>query len=79
MSDEKKGMIGPLSLRHAAEAAGLGKMGLNRLFIDFELGARVRLGGGVTDAELEPDPPATESSCDNCMECVEACPAARRR
>ena len=74
MSAEKKGMIGPLSLRHAAEAAGLGKMGLNRLFIDSELGARVRLGGVVTDAELEPDPTATDSLCDDCMECVEACP-----
>ena len=76
MSDEKKGMIGPVSLRHAAEAAGLGKMGLNRLFISSEIGARVRLGGVVTDAELEPDPLVAESPCDDCMVCVEACPVA---
>ncbi len=74
MSDEKKGMIGPVSLRHAAEAAGMGTMGLNRLFISSDLGARVRLGGLVTDAELEPDPLVSESPCDDCMLCVEACP-----
>ena len=74
MSDEKKGLIGPVSLRHAAEAAGLGKMGLNRLFISSDLGARVRLGGLVTDAELTPDPLVSESICDDCMECVSACP-----
>jgi len=74
MSDEKKGMIGPVSLRHAAEAAGLGHMGLNRLFISTDLGARVRLGGLVTDAELEPDPPVAELLCDDCMQCVEVCP-----
>ena len=54
MSRDTKGLIGPVSLRHAAEAAGLGKLGLNRLFISSELGARVRLGGVVTDAELAP-------------------------
>jgi epoxyqueuosine reductase QueG len=74
MSNEKKGLIGPVSLRHAAEAAGLGKMGLNRLFISSDLGARVRLGGLVTDAELTPDPLVSESPCDDCMECVTACP-----
>ena len=74
MSKEKKGLIGPVSLRHAAEAAGLGKLGLNRLHISSKLGARVRLGGVVTDAELAPDPVLAESPCDGCMECVEACP-----
>ncbi len=74
MNDETKGMIGPVSLRHAAEASGMGKMGLNRLFISSELGARVRLGGVVTDVELEPGPPVSESPCDDCMACVEACP-----
>lgn len=74
MTNEKKGLIGPVSLRHAAEAAGLGRLGLNRLFISSEVGARVRLGGLVTDAELEPDPLVSDSPCDDCMECVSACP-----
>ncbi len=76
MSDEKKGLIGPVSLRHAAEAAGMGRMGLNRLFISSDAGARVRLGGVVTDAEIEADPPVSELLCDDCMQCVEACPVA---
>jgi epoxyqueuosine reductase QueG len=74
MSDKKKGLIGPVSLRHAAEAAGMGSVGLNRLFISSEVGARVRLGGLVTDVELEPDPLVSESPCDECLLCVEACP-----
>lgn len=74
MSSKTKGLIGPVSLRHAAEAAGLGKLGLNRLFISSDLGARVRLGGVVTDAGLAPDSLVSESPCDDCMECVRACP-----
>jgi len=74
MSEKTKGMIGPVFLRHAAEAAGMGKLGLNRLFISDDLGARVRLGAVVTDADLTPDPLTSESPCDNCMECVTACP-----
>lgn len=75
MSRETRGVVGPVSLRHAAEAAGLGKLGLNRLFISSEFGARVRLGGVVTDADFTPDPPASESPCDGCGKCVRACPA----
>ncbi|RJP66788.1 MAG: epoxyqueuosine reductase [Candidatus Abyssobacteria bacterium SURF_17] len=74
MSKETKGLMGPVSLRHAAEAAGLGKLGLNRLLINPQFGARLRLGGLVTDAKLAPDPILSESLCDNCMECVKACP-----
>ncbi len=74
MSNATKGLIGPVSLRHAAEAAGLGKLGLNRLLISPQFGARLRLGGLVTDAMIAPDEPLAESPCDNCMECVRACP-----
>ncbi len=74
MSHETKGLIGPVSLRHAAEAAGLGKLGLNRLLISPEFGSRLRLGGVVTNADLAPDDVLSESPCDNCMECVAACP-----
>jgi epoxyqueuosine reductase QueG len=74
MSRETKGLIGPVSLRHAAEAAGLGKLGLNRLLISPRFGARLRLGGVVTDAPLQPDNPLADSPCDNCMACVQACP-----
>jgi epoxyqueuosine reductase QueG len=74
MSHATKGLIGPVSLRHAAEAAGLGKLGPNRLLIHPKFGARLRLAGVVTDAELAPDPLLNESPCDGCMECVRACP-----
>jgi ferredoxin len=74
MSNKTKGLIGPVSLRHAAEAAGLGKLGPNRLLIHPKFGARLRLAGLVTDAELAPDPLLKESPCNGCMECVKACP-----
>ncbi len=74
MSSKTKGLMGPVSLRHAGEAAGLGKLGPNRLLIHPEYGARLRLGGLVTDAELAPDPLLSQSPCDGCMECVRACP-----
>lgn len=74
MSRETKGLLGPVSLRHAAEAAGLGKLGPNRLLIHPKFGARLRLAGLVTDADLSPDPLLSESPCDGCMECLKACP-----
>lgn len=74
MSDRTKGLLGPVSLRHAAEAGGLGKLGPNRLLIHPKFGARLRLAGVVTDADLVADPPLESSPCDDCMECVKACP-----
>ena len=63
------------SHRQAAIAASLGVKGLNNLLITPEFGPRVRLGGLLTTAEIEPDrrelPP---DLCNKCLKCVRSCP-----
>nr|MDO8076024.1 hypothetical protein [Candidatus Freyarchaeota archaeon] len=77
MSRETLGLRGEVSLKHAAQCAGLGEIGLNRLLITPEYGPRVRLGALITNAELTPDEPFTEKLCqrEKCAACVKACPA----
>jgi epoxyqueuosine reductase QueG len=74
LSLEAKGFAGDVSLRHCAHAAGLGRFGKNNLILTPELGPRVRLGGVVTDAELEPDAPLKGDVCADCQACIKACP-----
>ncbi|MFX0207333.1 MAG: 4Fe-4S binding protein [Candidatus Hodarchaeota archaeon] len=74
MSWETRGMIADVSLRHAAEEAGLGRIGLNRLLITKKFGPRVRITGVITDAPLNPDKKLDEEICDNCGLCINACP-----
>lgn len=68
-------MRGDICLRHAAEAAGLGQIPISGVFMTPKYGPRVRIGVCLTTAELEPDPLITEELCDNCLNCVKACPA----
>jgi len=75
MSKETQGLIGDISLRHAAVEAGLGEIGLNRLLLTKRFGPRIRLGAVLTTAYLKPDQRFVEKICDNCGECVRACPA----
>ena len=75
MSEETQGLIGDISLRHAAVEAGLGEIGLNRLLLTKRFGPRIRIGAVLTTAPLKPDRKLTEKICDNCGECVRACPA----
>lgn len=72
---ETMGLVGEVSLRHAAVAAGLGTFGRHNLVIHPRLGARVLFMGVLTDLILEPDEVVTESRCNNCDICVEECPA----
>ncbi|MGQ9720439.1 MAG: hypothetical protein ACUVXA_03860 [Candidatus Jordarchaeum sp.] len=74
--DEGSGLIGEVSLRHAAQCAGLGEIGLNRLLITPEYGPRVRIGALITNANLIPDEPFNEKLCmrEDCAICVEDCP-----
>lgn len=62
-----------VSLKHAAQAAGLGTIGRHSLLITPEFGSMVWLGAVLTDAELEPNP-LLEPVCTNCDLCVNACP-----
>ncbi len=75
MSKETKGLIGDISLRHAAVEGGLGEIGLNRLLLTKRYGPRIRLGAVLTTAPLKSNQRFTEKICDNCGECVKACPA----
>jgi len=74
MTLETKGFVGAVSLRHVAQAAGLGVLGKNNLLLTPHLGPRVRLGAVVTTAHLEPDKPSRHDLCGDCDACVAACP-----
>jgi len=74
MTSESKGLVGVVSLRHVAQAAGLGVLGRNNLLITPHRGPRVRLGAVVTTASLDPDEPISLDLCTDCDACVAACP-----
>ena len=62
----------------AAEAAGLGSIGLHGLLVTRECGPRVRLAAVTTDLPLEVEPPAKfniRKFCRTCGRCAESCPA----
>ena len=66
---------GLISLRVVGCAAGLGELGLSKLFLTPQFGPRQRIFALLTDAVLEPDPLLPEGSvCDNCGQCAKACP-----
>ena len=62
------------SHKHAAVAAGLGRLGLSSLFVHPKYGAAVYMSSVLTEAPLEPDPMLEEDSCHHCNLCVEICP-----
>ncbi|MHA1266825.1 MAG: 4Fe-4S double cluster binding domain-containing protein [Candidatus Helarchaeota archaeon] len=66
---------GVLSLKHAAVAAGLGKIAPNGLFIHPKFGTLIRLSGVITTAPLTPDPRFEGEICKKCNLCIENCPA----
>ena len=70
---EPRGLV---SLKHAAVAAGLGKMGKNTLLIHPREGNILRLGGLVTTLDLPADGPGDfPNLCPpGCRKCLEACP-----
>jgi len=73
--DGRKEQFGHISLKHAAEIAGLGVIGKNYLLTNPQYGNLLWLSAILTDAELMPDEKAEFTMCDNCNKCVEACPA----
>ena len=74
-SVNSKGYNGPISLKHAAELAGLGIISRNYLLTNPEYGNLLFFSAVLTDADLIPDKKAEYSVCDNCNKCVEICPA----
>jgi epoxyqueuosine reductase len=65
---------GILSLKHAAELAGLGSIGKNTLLINSKYGNRLWLGGAITNADLEPDPISENLCPPQCRICIDSCP-----
>ena len=63
------------SYKHAAQAAGLGKIGWNSLLIAPGSGPRIRLSACLTEAELDPTHPVELNlRCEDCGMCLENCP-----
>ena len=73
--DGRKEQFGYISLKHAAEIAGLGFIGKNYLLTNPQYGNLLWFSAVLTDAELTPDEKTQSDMCDNCNKCVEACPA----
>jgi NAD-dependent dihydropyrimidine dehydrogenase PreA subunit len=64
-----------ISYKRAAEAAGLGRMGIHRNLIHPTYGSFVLLGGVLIAAEVdEPAQPIDFNPCLECKLCVAACP-----
>jgi len=70
----KKEHFGNISLKHAAEIAGLGVIGKNYLLTNQKYGNLLWLSAVLTDAELTPDEKIQSDICGNCNICVRACP-----
>ena len=66
---------GHISLKHAAELAGIGIIGRNYLLTNKEFGNLLWLSAVLTDADLVPDKKAQYTICDNCNKCVQMCPS----
>jgi epoxyqueuosine reductase QueG len=74
VGDGKKQQFGFISLKHAAELAGLGVITRNYLLTSPEYGNFLWLSAVLTDAELTPDGKLQVDICGNCNKCVESCP-----
>lgn len=74
MGPEVMGLVGDVSLRHAAVAAGLGVFGRHNLVIHPKFGTRIIFTAILTELPLESDPPIQSELCTQCGLCVESCP-----
>ncbi len=70
-----KEQFGYISLKHAAQFAGLGVITRNYLLTNPEYGNRLWLSAVLTDAELEADKKLSLDYCKDCDICVKACPS----
>jgi epoxyqueuosine reductase QueG len=71
----RKESIGPISLKHAAELAGLGVIGRNYLLTNPQYGNLLWFNAVITDAYLIPDKRMQFDFCNDCNICAEACPS----
>ncbi len=73
--EDEESAAGRISLRHAAQLAGLGRIGRSALLLTPEFGPRVQLGAILTDAELPGSEALQHNPCNACDLCIEHCPA----
>jgi len=71
----RKVQFGHISLKHAAELAGIGLITRNYLLTNLEYGNLLWLSAVLTDAKLIPDEKLEYDFCKDCNKCVEACPS----
>jgi len=72
---DRRSLHAIISYKHAAEAAGLGRIGMSSLLITEKCGPRQRLAICLTEAVLEPTPMLKDHVCRYCNVCVVKCPA----
>ena len=65
---------GHISLKHAAELAGLGLITKNYLLTNPQYGNMLWLSAVLTDANLTPDKKLKSNICKSCGKCVKECP-----
>lgn len=70
MNSPGMGLIGDVSLRHAAVAAGLGVFGRHNLVINPEFGSRRIDTALLTELPLTSDPPVAADLCTDCGICI---------
>jgi len=63
-----------IDFAQSAVICGMGSLGYRGNVLTPEFGPFQRLGFIITDAPLEPDEVLSQSLCDQCGECVDACP-----
>ncbi|MBT3286591.1 MAG: hypothetical protein HN904_29550 [Victivallales bacterium] len=73
--DQPWGPDGMVSLRVIGCAAGLGELGMSKVFLTPQFGPRQRVFAVFTDAVLEPTPLLQEHVCDGCGACARECEA----
>jgi NAD-dependent dihydropyrimidine dehydrogenase PreA subunit len=64
------------SHKHAAVAAGLGRLGLSSNFVHTKYAGAVHIASVITEAELDPDPMLADEDnpCHECKSCITICP-----
>lgn len=67
-------LLSILPYKTIATKSGLGWIGRSALFVTPEYGSAVVLGAILTDMPLEFGTPITDSQCDDCTNCQDACP-----
>lgn len=67
-------LLSKLPYKTLATTSGLGWVGRSALFVCEEYGSAVALSGILTDMPLDVGQPITDSYCDDCEECQNACP-----